>query len=203
MLLELTGPAGGPLDARPGRPGRHRPRRRRGLPARAVRPQRPSCPGGRRRPGRGGRGRHRPRRVLTAICRQAGEGILMATIAEVAEDAFRINLEIPGAPIDVSFFVIRDEQPTLVETGFRRAFADTYRAVARVIDPTTLRYGRAPPGRRRVRRAQPVPGAGTGRRPGRQPDRGRDQPVGFRHPRAPGGRRRHHPGPRQAPAPAS
>jgi flavorubredoxin len=64
----------------------------------------------------------------------------MATIAEVAEDTFRINLEIPGAPIDVSFFVIRDEQPTLVETGFRRAFADTYQAVARVIDPTTLRY---------------------------------------------------------------
>src|SRR5215218_3083469 len=64
----------------------------------------------------------------------------MATIAEVAEDTFRINLEIPGAPIDVSFFVIRDEQPTLVETGFRRAFADTYQAVARVLDPTTLRY---------------------------------------------------------------
>jgi flavorubredoxin len=64
----------------------------------------------------------------------------MATIAEVAEDTFRINLEIPGAPIDVSFFVIRDEQPTLVETGFRRAFPDTYQAVARVIDPATLRY---------------------------------------------------------------
>src|SRR6266536_3767176 len=64
----------------------------------------------------------------------------MATIAEIATDIFRINLEIPGAPIDVSFFVIRDEQPTLVETGFRRAFPDTYQAVARVIDPTTLRY---------------------------------------------------------------
>jgi flavorubredoxin len=36
--------------------------------------------------------------------------------------------------------VIRDEQPTLVETSFRRAFADTCQAVARVIDPTTLRY---------------------------------------------------------------
>src|SRR6266498_1123214 len=64
----------------------------------------------------------------------------MATIAEVAEDTFRINLEIPGAPIDVSFFVIRDEEPTLVETGFRRAFPDTFQAVARVIDPATLRY---------------------------------------------------------------
>jgi hypothetical protein len=52
----------------------------------------------------------------------------MATIAEVATDIFRVNLEIPGVPIDVSSFLIRDEQPTLVETGFRRAFADTYQA---------------------------------------------------------------------------
>src|SRR6266540_7141062 len=61
-------------------------------------------------------------------------------MATIAEDTFRINLEIPGAPIDVSFFVIRDEEPTLVETGFRRAFPDTFQAVARVIDPATLRY---------------------------------------------------------------
>jgi hypothetical protein len=41
----------------------------------------------------------------------------VATIAEVAEDIFPVNLEIPGAPIDVSFFLICDEQPTLVETA--------------------------------------------------------------------------------------
>lgn len=44
----------------------------------------------------------------------------MADVAEVADDIFRVNL--PMAPdFDVSFFVIRDEAPTLVETGFRRA----------------------------------------------------------------------------------
>jgi flavorubredoxin len=62
----------------------------------------------------------------------------MATVAEVAPDIFRINLA--GPPIDVSFFVIRDEQPALVETGWRRSFADSLDAVRRVLDPATLRY---------------------------------------------------------------
>ncbi|MGH4022293.1 MAG: hypothetical protein ACRDT0_24275 [Pseudonocardiaceae bacterium] len=63
----------------------------------------------------------------------------MADVAEVADDIFRVNL--PVAPdFDVSFFVIRDEAPTLVETGFRRAFTETYEAVRQLIDPTTLRY---------------------------------------------------------------
>jgi flavorubredoxin len=36
--------------------------------------------------------------------------------------------------------VIRDEAPTLIETGFRKAYQDTYDAVRRVIDPAGLRY---------------------------------------------------------------
>jgi flavorubredoxin len=48
---------------------------------------------------------------------------------------------VPVQPdFDVSCFVIRDEAPTLVETGFRRAFQDTFDAVRQVIDPATLRY---------------------------------------------------------------
>jgi flavorubredoxin len=63
-----------------------------------------------------------------------------AAVDEVAEDIFRINVALPGRPITFSFFVIRDEQPTLVETGFRRAFGETWRAVSRVLDPRTVRY---------------------------------------------------------------
>ena len=99
----------------------------------------------------------------------------MATIAEVAEDTFRINLEIPGAPIDVSFFVIRDEQPTLVETGFRRAFADTYQAVARVIDPTTLRHGR--PARKATSPARSTCSWSGHRPPSRSPARSGSRPT--------------------------
>ncbi|WP_455352842.1 MBL fold metallo-hydrolase [Streptomyces sp. SYSU K217416] len=65
----------------------------------------------------------------------------MATVDEIAPDIFRINMmTVPDEDFSTSFFVIRDEAPTLVETGFRRAFDDTREAVARVVDPATLRY---------------------------------------------------------------
>ena len=47
----------------------------------------------------------------------------MATVDEIAPDIFRIGLgAMPGDPITTSFFLIRDEQPTLVETGYRKTF---------------------------------------------------------------------------------
>lgn len=63
----------------------------------------------------------------------------MATITEVGTGIYRINVPIQP-DFDVSCFVIRDEVPTLVETGFRRAFQDTFDAVRRVVDPAELRY---------------------------------------------------------------
>ena len=64
----------------------------------------------------------------------------MASVAEVADDIYRVNVEIPGASITYSFFIIKDDQPTLVETGYSRLFHETVEAVKRVIDPTKLRY---------------------------------------------------------------
>jgi flavorubredoxin len=64
----------------------------------------------------------------------------MATIAEVANGIYRVNIEVPQSPITFSFFVIKDEQPTLVQTGFSRRFDESLEAVKKVIDPTTLRY---------------------------------------------------------------
>jgi flavorubredoxin len=65
----------------------------------------------------------------------------MATIDEIAPDIFRINLGAePGSPITTSFFLVRDEQPTLVETGYRRSFDGAWDAVSRLVDPSALRY---------------------------------------------------------------
>ena len=64
----------------------------------------------------------------------------MASIAEVASDIYRVNIEVPGSPVTYSFFVINDEQPTLIQTGFRRTFDESLEAVKQVIDPTRLRY---------------------------------------------------------------
>lgn len=62
------------------------------------------------------------------------------SIEEVATNIYRINAAPPDRPITFSFFLINDDQPTLVEAGFGRLFGDTLAAVKRVIDPAKLRY---------------------------------------------------------------
>jgi flavorubredoxin len=64
----------------------------------------------------------------------------MATIDEVASEIYRVNIEVPNSPVTFSFFVINDDQPTLIQTGFGRMFAESIEAVRTVIDPTRLRY---------------------------------------------------------------
>ena len=64
----------------------------------------------------------------------------MATIDEIAQDTYRINIEAPGSPITFSFFLIKDDLPTLVETGMNRMFDESLEAVKQLIDPSTLRY---------------------------------------------------------------
>src|SRR6266511_3407511 len=66
--------------------------------------------------------------------------MVMASIDEVADGIYRVNIEVPQSPVTYSFFVIDDEQPTLVQTGFGRMFDESLEAVKRVIDPARLRY---------------------------------------------------------------
>jgi flavorubredoxin len=64
----------------------------------------------------------------------------VATVTEIAPEIYRVNVERSGSPVTYSFFVIKDDQPTLVQTGFARTFPETVEAVRQVLDPTTLRY---------------------------------------------------------------
>lgn len=64
----------------------------------------------------------------------------MATVTEIAQDIYRINIEAPGSRVTYSFFVIKDDLPTLVETGMNRMFDESLEAVKQIIDPSTLRY---------------------------------------------------------------
>jgi flavorubredoxin len=64
----------------------------------------------------------------------------MATITEIAQDIYRVNIEVSGSPVTYSFFVIKDDQPTLVETGMNRMFDESLEAVKQIIDPSKLRY---------------------------------------------------------------
>ena len=64
----------------------------------------------------------------------------MATVTEVAEDSYRVNVEVSSSPVTYSFFVIKDDLLTLVETGFHRLFNETLEAVKKLIDPSKIRY---------------------------------------------------------------
>jgi flavorubredoxin len=63
-----------------------------------------------------------------------------ATISEIAPDVFRISVFPPGAPISFGCFLIRDDQPAMIETGLRSVYGLVHDAVRRLIDPATLRY---------------------------------------------------------------
>jgi len=64
----------------------------------------------------------------------------MATVTEIAEDVYRINVVLPGRRVTFSLFLINDDLPTLVETSFGRVFDEVKEAVTKVVDPSKLRH---------------------------------------------------------------
>jgi len=64
----------------------------------------------------------------------------MTTIDEVAADVFRISTYVPEADLQFGQFLVRDEEPLLFETGMRALFPAVRDAVAKVLDPVTLRW---------------------------------------------------------------
>jgi flavorubredoxin len=64
----------------------------------------------------------------------------MTTIDEVAADVFRISTYFPEADLEFGQFLVRDDEPLLFETGMRALFPAVRDAVARLIDPTGLRW---------------------------------------------------------------
>jgi flavorubredoxin len=66
--------------------------------------------------------------------------VVDVNVTEIAPDVFRISVYPPGAPVSFGCFLIRDEHPTMVETGLRGMYGLIHDAVRRLIDPATLRY---------------------------------------------------------------
>ena len=61
-------------------------------------------------------------------------------INEIAPDLYRISTFVPDYHIEFNQFLIKDEQPFLMHTGFRKMFDITRDAVAKIIDPASLRW---------------------------------------------------------------
>ena len=64
----------------------------------------------------------------------------MASIDEIAPDLFRICVFVPEINLQFNHFLVRDDEPLLFHTGMRRMFPAVHEAVARIIDPATLRW---------------------------------------------------------------
>ena len=64
----------------------------------------------------------------------------MTRIDEIAADIFRISTYVPDSNVQFNQFLIRDDEPLLFETGMKQLFPQVREAVAKVIDPQTLRY---------------------------------------------------------------
>ena len=64
----------------------------------------------------------------------------MTRVDEIAPDIFRISTYVSDFNLQFNQFLIRDEAPLLFETGMKQIFPMVRDAVARVIDPASLRY---------------------------------------------------------------
>lgn len=62
------------------------------------------------------------------------------TITEIVPDIYRISTFHPDFGIQFNQFLIKDAEPFLMHTGFKKMFATTQAAVASIIDPATLRW---------------------------------------------------------------
>lgn len=65
---------------------------------------------------------------------------MTATVTEIAAGLYRISTYAPDFGIQFNQFLVADDEPFLMHTGFRRMFAATREAVASVLDPARLRW---------------------------------------------------------------
>jgi flavorubredoxin len=61
-------------------------------------------------------------------------------IEEVAPDLFRISTYVPEINLQFNQFLIRDDEPLLFHTGMRGLFPTVREEVARVMDPSLIRW---------------------------------------------------------------
>jgi flavorubredoxin len=64
----------------------------------------------------------------------------MTRVDEIAADIFRISTYVPELNLQFNQFLVRDDEPLLFETGMKQLFPAVREAVARVIDPASIRY---------------------------------------------------------------
>lgn len=65
---------------------------------------------------------------------------MQTQVDEIAPDLFRISTYIAKFDLQFNQFLVRDEAPLLYHTGMQGMFAPVKEAVAKILDPATLRW---------------------------------------------------------------
>jgi flavorubredoxin len=65
---------------------------------------------------------------------------MQSKVTEVAADVYRISTFHPEYGMQFNQFLIKDDEPFMMHTGFKKMFPITLEAVASVIDPKSLRW---------------------------------------------------------------
>lgn len=63
-----------------------------------------------------------------------------ARVTEIADDHYVISVYVPDFNLRFNHFLIKDEEPLLFHTGMKQMFPLVHEAVARIIDPATVRW---------------------------------------------------------------
>ena len=64
----------------------------------------------------------------------------MTTIDEIAPDVYRISIYVEQFYLQFNHFLVKDEEPLLYHAGMRGMFPELHDAVAKLIDPSTIRW---------------------------------------------------------------
>jgi len=65
---------------------------------------------------------------------------MTTTVTEIVNDVYRISTYAPDYGIQFNQFLVKDDEPFLMHTGFKKMFPVTRDAVASVLDPARLRW---------------------------------------------------------------
>ena len=65
---------------------------------------------------------------------------MQAKVTEIAPDTYRISTFRPDYGIEFNQFLVNDDEPFLMHTGFRKMFPITLEAVRSIVDPARLRW---------------------------------------------------------------
>jgi flavorubredoxin len=64
----------------------------------------------------------------------------MFSVAEIAEDVFRICVYVPEIKLQFNHFLVKDEEPLLFHTGLRSMFPLVREAAAQITEPSNIRH---------------------------------------------------------------